>query len=277
MSTTAPAPALGLDAPLPVAPEYGLLSVPGVLSVEDRGRWQAGVNLLGIDTEDNWTWDPCSSGTFRVKPEDGALTTARFDSFGLGMTLKCSSLGLPRDFDDRLEAVIDAISSFLVEKAISQGSEVTSNPSLGDSNLDVLASGATVSADVGLAWLENAIGATGLRGIIHAPPAVTARWGFNKLRTNGHLETVQGTYVASGGGYIGADPVAGDTADAGESWAFATAGVEVRLTPIDILSRNRAESMDRSTNEVVIRAERYALVTWDAELLQAGVLIGWGT
>lgn len=277
MSVTAIAPALNLDAPRPVAPSYGLLSVPGVLSEEDRGRWLSGVNILGIDTGGTWTWDPCSSGTFRVKSEEGALTSDRFDAFGIGISLKCSSLGLPDDFEERLRAAADAVTSFMVENAISQGSAVTTNPSLGDTNLDILASGAAVKSGEALSWLENAIGEKGVRGIIHATPAVVAAWGFDKLKTNAVIETAAGTYVASGGGYIGADPSAGSTPGAGEDWAFATAGVEVRMTPLQILSTDMSESLDRSTNEVVIRAERYALATWDAELVQAGVLVDWTT
>lgn len=278
MTVTAIAPALDLDAPALVAPQYGLLSVPGVLAAEEeRGRWLAGVNLLGIDTADTWTWDPCSSGTFRVKDEDGALTTERFDAFGVGLSLKCSTVGLPRNFSERLAAAADAVTSFLVERAISQGSAVTTNPSLGDTNLDILASGSAVKPSEALSWLENAIGAKGVRGIIHATPAVVSAWGFDKLRTNGAIETAAGTYVAGGGGYIGADPAAGSTPADGEDWAFATAMVEVRMTPLNVLGAELRESLDRTTNEVVIRAERYVLATWDAELVQAGVLVDWTT
>ena len=69
MSVTAIGPAFTLDAPRPVAPPYGLLSVPGVLADDERERWLNGVNMFGFPTQDTWTWDPCSAGTFRVKPE----------------------------------------------------------------------------------------------------------------------------------------------------------------------------------------------------------------
>lgn len=276
MSTTAPAPALDLDAPRPVAPQYGLLSVPGVLAAEERGRWLAGVNTYGYPNADSWTWDPCSTGTFRVKSAESEVGTERFDSFGIGMSFACSAHGLPRDYVDRLRAAFDAKLSFMVERAVSQGSEVDSNGFLGDANVTLPAGGAAVTPAVGLAWLENAIGLTGLRGIIHAPSPVVSAWGYDDLRVAGdHLETANGTYVAAGGGYIGATATGGSAPASGQSWVFATTGLEVRMTETMILDEDIANSLDRSVNDVEIRAERYALATWDPDVLQAAVLIDW--
>ena len=81
MSVTAIGPAAILDVPRPVAPPYGLLSVPGVLAAETRGRWLNGVNTFGFPVQDTWTWDPCSTGTFRVKSEESEVSTERFDAF----------------------------------------------------------------------------------------------------------------------------------------------------------------------------------------------------
>jgi hypothetical protein len=263
-----------LDAPRPVAQRYGLLSVPGVLPEERRLRWANGVNTFGFPTQMPWTWDPCSEGTFRVKSEESDISSERFDPFGIGLTVTCSRLGAPADLRDRLRAAFDATLSWAVERAVSQGSEVTSNGSLGDTNLTILGGGA-VTPDVGLSWLENSIGEKGVRGIIHAPSPVVSAWGFEKVRVEGdHLVSPNGNFVAAGGGYIGADPAAGTSPAAGQSWAFATAGLEVRLTEPTIVG-NEAESLDRALNDLVFRVESTALATWDAEVVQAGVLIDW--
>jgi hypothetical protein len=118
MSVTAIGPASILDVPRPVAPPYGLLSVPGVLAAETRGRWLNGVNTFGFPVQDTWTWDPCSTGTFRVKSEESEVSTERFDAFGVGASIACGTLGLPDDFLARLEASFDAVLSKAVEKAI---------------------------------------------------------------------------------------------------------------------------------------------------------------
>jgi hypothetical protein len=155
---------------------------------------------------------------------------------------------------------------------LAAGADGSTNPFLGDSNVTVLG-GAAVTPAVGLSWLENAIGATGRQGLIHASPAVAAAWGFDKLETGEALYTVNGTPVAVGGGYANVT-VDGDDPGDGEDYAFATGPVEVRLSEAITLSDDIAESLDRSNNDVVIRAERYALATWDTAL-QAAVLIDW--
>lgn len=276
MSVTAIGPASILDTPRPVAPPYGLLSVPGVLLDDERGRWLNGVNTFGfpLKVEDTWTWDPCSTGTFRVKPEAAALSTERFDAFGVGASIACSTHGLPSDFLNRLEDAFAAVLSAAVEKAVAQGSEVTTNPSLGDTNLTILNSGTAVTPEEGLAWLENEL--PGVRGIIHAVPAVVSRWGFEKLKTDAEaIYTPNGNYVAAGVGYIGADPADGATPGTTEAWTFLTAGLEVRMSPLQVISPEIAESLDRSTNDVVYRVERYVVASWDSDLVQAGVLIDW--
>jgi hypothetical protein len=264
-----------LDAPPLVAPRYGLLSVPGV-EQEGPGRWQNGVNTFGEPAQEPWTWDPCSTGTFRVKPEESLIGTERFDPFGVGLTVTCSRLGAPADLSDRLERALRAKLSFAIERAISRANVVTSNGWLGDTNMDALASGGAVTPDVGLSYLENAIGAEGVHGIIHADPATVAAWGFDKVRVVGdHLETVNGTFVASGGGYIGSDPASGSTPAEGQSWAYATAGLEVRLTDPNLITGDESEVLDRALNDLVYHSESYVLATWDHEVLQAGVLIDW--
>lgn len=272
MSVTAIGPATTLDGPLPREPRYSLLRVPGVLVDEDGGDFLNGVNVWGYPTGTPSLWDPCSTGTFREKDAESDSPVPRFDPFGVYAPLSCSALGMPTGFEDRAEAVLNARLSFAIAEALSQGFVGFSNPFFTDGNQTVLGVG-TVSPAVGLSLLEEAIGETGQQGLIHAPPSIVSAWGFDKLETGEGLFTVNGTPVASDGGYVGADagtdPIANQT-----SYAFATGPVEVRLSSFQMVPEDIAGALDRSLNDVVYRAERYVLVTWDTAL-QAAVLIDW--
>lgn len=277
MSQIAVGPALDIDGPLPVAPEYSLLSIPGVVVAGDGGdRWMNGVVVDSYPTETPESWDPCSAGTFRVKTEGDSPPLPRFDPFVLYVPITCSSLSFGDNWEGfarRAELVLEATQSWGVEKALSQGVSQSSNPFLADTNMVLLEAGAHTPAS-GLAWLEEAIGATGRGGIIHASPGVVAQWGFNQLETGPVLRTANGTPVAVGGGYSGADPVDEAGPAAGQSYVFATGPVEVRLSEPMLIPEDINGALDTSNNDVTFRAERFALVTWDTAL-QAAVLIDW--
>jgi hypothetical protein len=277
VSVTAIGPATTLDGPLPREPRYSLLSVPGVLVSEGDGDFLNGVNLWGYPSSVPSLWDPCSTGTNRTKEDESEIPLARFDPFGAYLPIVCSALGLPDGFEDRAEAALRATLSFAVEQSLSEGFPGSTNPNFTDSDLVILpaAPGTAQTPETGLALLEEAIGATGREGIIHATPAIASAWGFDKLETRDGLRTANGTPVAVGGGYIGADPALGTSPIANDTgWAFATGPVEVRLSEFQMLPDDISEALDRSINEVVYRAERYVLATWDTAL-QAGVLINW--
>ena len=271
MSVVAVGPALDLEGPLPVAPRYRLLSVPGVL-VSDDIRWLNGVNVDGYSCSIPSLWEPCSEGTFRTKSSESEQLMTRFDSFAVIQALTCSSLGMgdPEEFAQRAERVLDATLSFGVEEGLSQGVAGSTNPFLGDGNVTVLGGGA-VTAIVGLALLEEAIGATGRMGMIHVPPDVASVWSFDGgLVSDGEaLKTWLGTLVASGGGYIGAQ-ANGAAPGAGNAFVFATGPVQVRLSSVEV--QTIREVLDRSDNTVTFRAERYALAIWDT-CLQVAVEI----
>ena len=277
MSTfTAIGPALNLDGPLPVAPEYRLLSVPGVLKAS-TGREFNGVNVWGYPVQTPSLWEPCSEGTFRTKSEESSWDQPRFDSFVAYLPIVCSTISAePEEFARRAEAVLEATISFAVEQALARGVAGSSNPFFGDTNLTQLGGGA-VLPPAGINYLENAIGATGRGGIIHATPGLVSAWNFTHLITDngkGYIETANGIPVVSGGGYINTDPSGktGSDPSVGQEWAFATGPVSVYLGDAAILEV--AEYVDQTDNVITYRAERYALATWDTSL-QSGVLVDW--
>lgn len=276
MSTfTAIGPALNLDGPLPLAPEYRLLALPGV--VQAAGRELNGVNVWGYPEETPSLWEPCSAGTYRDKGADSTWTQPRFDSFVAYLPISCSTItAAPEVFAARAEAVLEATISFAVEQALAQGIVGSTNPFFGDTNLAQLGGGA-VSAQAGINYLENAIGATGRQGVIHATPGTVSSWNFVNLITdtgNGYLSTANGTPVVSGGGYINTDPsgLTGSDPSVGQEWAFATGPVSVYLGSPETVEVS--EYVDREDNLITYRAERYVLATWDTAL-QSGVLIDW--
>jgi hypothetical protein len=275
MSTfTAIGPALDLDGPLPVAPEYRLLSVPGVVQGV-AGRELNGVNVWGYPEDTPSLWEPCSAGTYRDKSEDSTWQQPRFDGLVAYLPIMCSTItAAPEEFAQRAEVTLNAVLSFGVEQALAQGVVGSTNPFFGDTNLTQLGGGA-VSAQAGLNYLENAIGQTGRGGMIHATPGTVSAWNFVNLLTEGEvLRTANGTPVVSGGGYINTDPsgLTGSDPSVGQEWAFATGPVRVFLA--DGPSLEVSEYVDRSDNTVIYRAERYFLAEWDTSL-QSGVLIDW--
>lgn len=275
MSTvTAIGPALAIDGPLPLVRPHRLLSLPGVLVNDGSDRWMNGVNVYPFPEETPALWEPCSSGTYRDKSEGAGVDRPRFDAFGLYIPITCSALSIGdwREFASRAEKVLDATISHGIEEALSQGVDTSSNPYLGDAGVTVLGGGA-VSAAVGLAYLEDAIGATGRGGILHATPSVITAWGELLDEVDGVLLTKNGTPVAAGSGYIGAT-ANGSSPAAGQSYAFASGPVQVRMSETQLVAPDINGTLDTSTNDVTFRAERYALATWDTAL-QSAVLIDW--
>lgn len=260
---------LDLTGPRPVAPPHSLIKTPGVVQ-DGPARWLNGVNVIGYPSDTPLLWEPCSEGTFREKDEGTDRPQATFDAFVAYLPVTCSTFGAA-ELPEQAEAVMEATVSMAAEEAISQGIDGSGNPYFGDGNLTVLG-GAAVSAAVGLSFLENAIGATGRGGMIHATPAIVAALDLDKVTGGGPLVTANGTPVVSGDGYIGADPDDEASPGTGQDYMFATGPVEVRLGAVAIT--DLVESLDRSVNEVTFRAERYVLATWDTAL-QVAVLVDW--
>jgi hypothetical protein len=109
--------------------------------------------------------------------------------------------------------------------------------------------------------------------MIHATPAVIGGVPSLSFPEDG-MRTNNGTRVVSGDGYQGVDTPFLASPSAKQDWIFATGPVEVRLGPLEITDTR--ESLDRSDNTLVFRAERYVLAVWDTAL-QSAVLVDWST
>lgn len=292
MSTfTAPAPAQTLRGPIPERPPHSLLALLEKLEADtatgyfrqgDRAEshFEAGGNIWMYPCVLASPHDPCSEGTFRDKSEgDGAGGIVAAMAFTAYAAMECSTISMGNwdDFEDRLVRAFRAVESHAVEEELATGGAISGNAGMGDANMDVLAGGAAVSPGVGLAYLEEAIAASGRRGFIHATPAVVTSWQAFPLgdaadTDRAILQTANGNYVASETGIVGVTPTGEAAPGTGESWAFATGAVAVRRG--DEVRFDMVSQIDRATNDVVVRVERDYLVTFDP-CVQAGVLIDW--
>src|SRR6187455_234677 len=130
---TAVGPALNLDGPLPVEPEYSLLNTLRALSravegprplsiVESNDRVFNGVNVWGYPIDTPSLWEPCLSGTFRVKDDESDWDQPRFDGLIAYFPIQCSTItSSPEEFARRAEAALEAKLSFAVEEALAKG------------------------------------------------------------------------------------------------------------------------------------------------------------
>lgn len=276
MSSITFGPPVMLDGPLPVAPPRSLLTVPGVLQNPGDDRWMNGVGIWGYPEGEPLLWDPCGTGTYGTKSAESTWSSPEFGAFVVYLPVTCSAFTVasdPEGFAQRAEVALDAITSYALEQALSQGvPPLNISPFLADAAVAFPGGTAALTPAVGLAWLEEAIGATARQGMIHATPAVVASWFDTTGWDPPGLYTPMGTPVAAGGGYAGATPAGQAPAAAGQSWVYATG--PVRAFVQREVTLNIKDVLDRSDNVVTFRAERYALVEWDTAL-QAAVLIDW--
>lgn len=272
-------PPVRLDGPLPVAPQYSLLNTVEVV-VEPDERWGNGAQIYPYPVDPGFAWDPCSTGSLGGKETGATPPLPVFHAFTAYLPETCTSSRIvsPDAFTARAELAFAAVESAIYESVLAGGGpfHATAQPYLGDGNLVQLAAGAAVSPQEGLALLEEAIGGTHKRGLIHATPATLTAWTFTGPAIDKEgtvLQTRVGTNVVIGDGYIGVVPDEAAGLTATQAWAFATGPVQIRREPtITLIPGDIAQALDRSENIVTYRAERDALVTWDS-VLQVGVLV----
>ena len=289
MSATTVGLAVLVDGPLPSAPEFNLLTVAqDVRTVGADGagdlRWLNGITVRGYPNQIGDGVEPCLLGTLAYKEGEDTTERPLQPSFQpvtayVGENCTARSIWNWEDFQDRANRVTNAVLHHHAERELVSGQYTQSNaqnPYLGDIN--VLPAGAALNDVFGpteaLALLEDAIGATGRQGVIHATPGTITAWSALSLLVvvQGQLRTFGGTPVVRGTGYIGKKPLAGAAPGADQAWAWASGPVLYATTPIVRLPADIAEALDRVSNDVVYRAERDFVVAWDTAL-QVAVLV----
>jgi hypothetical protein len=272
-------PPVRIDGPLPVAPLYSLINTAEIVQEPDE-RWANGVQVYPYPVDLGDSWDPCFiNGSLADKAEGTPPPLPRFSSFTAYLPETCTSSRIVSQdyFTARAALAFVAVESAIYEDVLATGGAFhgTSQPYMGDTNMTVLGGGA-VSPEEALALLEDAIGGTHKRGLIHATPATLTAWTFSgpsidKEGTN--LQTRVGTNVVVGDGYIGVQPDGQAAAGPKQAWAFATGPVQIRRSPnVTIMPDELSQALNRAENIVTYRAERDALIDWDTQL-QVGVLV----
>lgn len=269
MSTTFGPPII-LTGPLPAPLPFGLFSVATIVDDPDL-RWGNGAQIGSFAGNSlARAWDPCGT---EPKAPDLVSGPEHFAAFTVVAGSQCPSRGNGDSQEDALRREFQAIEQWAVEREISHGEIMLSNPFLSDGNVSIV--GAAESPRNALALLENYVGGYGKQGVIHADRGTVSAWSFEGgLRVVGdRLYTFNGTPVVSGGGYGGSVPDGGDAPDSWvNGYAFATGPVEIHRGEIEMVPGSLAEALTRETNQVVYFAERDYLVIWDRGL-QVAVLV----
>lgn len=212
-------------------------------------------------------------GTPNPLPEFGPLTLYLAETCQMRSIMLAAGEGPTNDaFKARAAVTFAAIESAAVAHEFWTG-DVIGNPALADGQTDIVTSGAT-SPIYGLALLEQAIAQTGRWGMIHMSPAlavVLSALGNGVLQPDrdGKLYTINGTQVVVDAGYDGSAPEGQSPASGSVEWAYATGPVElIRDAPIIVPGEIR-DALDRDSNSITYRAERYAIPYWDTALQAA--------
>lgn len=225
--------------------------------------------------------DGVVSGPFTVEASFAKVPVEGIDlvdgaPFNLYHLFRCSPVGLSEgDFQERARAAMRLGEGRALERVL--GSLLP----LREGAVDLTPTpGTAVSAVEGVAILEAFAGSSyGAVPVIHTPRDAGSLL-FTAgavIRSGTRLETGQGAYVASGGGYdalVGPptdveDPSTVVPAGVGEAWLYVTGQVVVRRSPMievgPVMSRTPA------TNVATALSERLAVVTW--ECITGAVLV----
>jgi hypothetical protein len=230
------------------------------------GRWPNGFSYLPEGNGQLVVYDECSNqasivGTIPNKAVD-------WQPYVLSAQFQCSTFGFEaNDYAGRAMRLLDAATPKMLEEELWNGTlaQLAALPNTyfhGYAGAGLTTDVAT-SAIQGLAECEQYLGdiAYGGRGTIHVPPyALPYLSQTNSLRREGNLLlTDRDTIVVPGSGYS-------KMSEAKAAMEFYATGVtDVRLSDIYTVpdAGNMAQSIDKGSNTVVVRAERVGIVSWD--------------
>jgi len=273
-------PAQTFSAPLPIPRRFGLLDSANVIL--ETGRFPTSASILDYPRGEASVIFAGTTGSLGVKQFSAVIDEEEVLGFTVYLGVECTSVSAKDpQFRQRLQAAFRAVESEAVERVLVDADGAGFDPYLTNGNMETLGSGGE-SVVEGIALLENAIARVG-NGMIHVTPGIATAMEAETLlqrRSPNIMETVLGTIVVVGAGYIGAFPEGGSAPSAGTEWAFASEFVEVHRDEDDIIGPSIGQSMDRTTNDVQLIAERNYLLAWvgrqsssDTNHVQAGVLI----
>jgi hypothetical protein len=283
------------------APQYGLLSSPGVTGLEvGANQWRMGVTWQEFCPDTVGTYDPCiavvnDGGEAEAAPTP-SVKVPTFDrsvraatAFTAYASIQCSPVGSWDDLPEWGRQGLLRSEERFVENVFWTGNAQTGGPITVFPHLaanaqvidgeDLLQPAATVVTavpqvlDVGIGMLEQAARECYPGQItIHAPLRLGSLFAehHNIVTRGGTAQTVIGSNIILGAGYPGTGP--DGTPDDGVSWVYATGpAFYIRDSAVQF---RREDSFDRSVNTVTIITERTYVVGFTCCLLAIPILNG---
>lgn len=263
-----------VDPPQPVVARTGLIGAAGITD-DPVERWQLGITYRPHRYLSGGSYDPtaCAAQSLTVTAHPPIV---EWDAYAIWHGEVCEVARPAALGELRQDAInmLEVQSSHKVERVLWTGKAdgaALFPPNVGLASA-VIDSGATVVGTglgvvPGFTALINALNDClgGARGMIHVPSEALPFLDFFQLVTRQGTQLVGRSVdhlIVAGSGYTGSGP--GDIAPAaGFTWFYATTPVQVRLGPTQ--SGGDWDQLDRATNELVVRAWRPALASWDRQ------------
>lgn len=283
--------------PIPAPTRPNLLSSVGTEPRPSEGRWQAGIayqppRYAPSVAVAGSSADPCGEVGDGDKTITDSPASVSWDPYIIWAGDQCATLGDLDEVRSRAEGQLEAQTSHLVESILwtnqVDGADFGAshpNASLADASV---ANGGTAPTqaqkDAGYIYMPNGLNAFplvtafrdltdamtevlgGVRGMIHVEKRIVGDIAYAGLAVqNGQrlLSTLGDHVVVPGTGYTGSDPEEA-AASAFHTTIYATSMVEVLLSPIEVFG-SAEDKVNRSTNNIEVRAERMALAHWDRQ------------
>lgn len=268
-------------------PPYGLLQTITPFTPTDV-HWEG----AGINWEDDLCGDGvqtfldlCPPATGFTKPTQRGLNFCESDPFIAVGSFDCTPVGRPAGeaFDIARRRLL-AWEGSQVERTLWTGitSNGTVSPSFsagnstcGISPVDVNPAGA-VNPVSAISKLEVALAdSIACGGIIHVPYSLLAYLKVNRLVEviGDKLYSPSGYQIVAGQGYPGSGP-ANVAAAAGTAWIFATGPMVIARSNVIMVPGSVPEAVNRTINNVTVRAERVYSVGFTCSLLAVRVTLG---
>lgn len=275
---------------------YGLMSVAQMIT-DTGSRWHTGVSFQGNPcgrAKSTIGSCPDSELDFTKETTADGLGARGAETFAVYANIECSSVGSWDDAEARAAAALTNGEARAIERVFWGGQldtpvSVYIHPHLASDDelfdvsglinlqtaADVVITG-TVDIVEGLGLLESALAECypGV-GVIHAERSVLAHMAANDLieRNGQKLQTIGGTPIAFGAGYLGTGPDA-TAPDPGTTWLYATGAITIRRDPQITITSDRTAALDRAVNTLRMFAERSYNISWDCCHFAVNVSLG---
>lgn len=256
-----------VEAPPVAALRYGVFAAARVTEVNDQEQqarlWGSGYSYLTDHCGGAVAYDDtCAAQPVKEFVEGSDLIEG--DPFRVMATKQCGAVGrTAAEIEQAVRQQLASGEQSVVEAVMWDGSTLAAHtPTLTGSGATIVTPAAP-GAGAAIAALEEAgYDMFGYQGVIHVNMAAYAALTYPNLvvRDGAVLRTPLGTRLSFGSGYgvTGPDDAA---PDAGFVWAFMTAMVDIRRTPVFVPPLDQV--FDRTNNQWMAEAIRAYAFTWD--------------